>query len=180
VIVLTPDRPWAFHPELNFRSFRFCLGELTNKVVQWFSAYERIIADVAIFSVRRRRQCADTGRRNADTAITITGNGVGSGLGFACDVPLGRVVIASHGRRCEHGSSDRSCRQQFEYGHGISPLYVAAQRRLASPAGKRTKGDRRSSMTSSPDATLSIKNGFIILNWNLTCDKSLAHLASAS
>jgi hypothetical protein len=25
-------------------------------------------------------------------------------------------------------------------------------------------------MTSSPDATLSIKNGFIILNWNLACD----------
>jgi hypothetical protein len=92
-----------------------------------FSAYERVIADVAIFSVRRRRQWYVTRRRNADTAITMTGSGVGSGLGFARKVPLGQVVIASHGGRCQHSSNDHSCRQRLEYGQGINPSYVVAQ-----------------------------------------------------
>jgi hypothetical protein len=57
----------------------------------------------------------------------MTGSGVGSGLGFAREVPLGQVVIASHGGRCQHSSNDHSCRQRLEYGQGITPSYVVAQ-----------------------------------------------------
>jgi hypothetical protein len=41
-------------------------------------------------------------------------------------------------------------------------LYVAAQRLLASHNRKTDQGDRRSSITWSPNAPLSIKNGFMI------------------
>jgi hypothetical protein len=82
-----------------------------------FSANKRVIADVAIFAVRGRRQCSDARRRKGEMAFSMTGGRSGSRIGFPCDVPLGYVVLASHGRRCEHGSNDQSRRQELDYGH---------------------------------------------------------------
>jgi hypothetical protein len=49
-------------------------------------------------------------------------------------------------------------------------LYLAAQRRLASHSRQTDQGSPRSSMIWSPNATPSIKYGFINLNLILACD----------
>jgi hypothetical protein len=82
-----------------------------------FSADKRVIADVAIFAIRGRRQTSVTRRRHADMAIIITTGREGYLIGFPHDVPPGQVIIASHDGRCEYGRSDHSCRQELDYGH---------------------------------------------------------------
>src|SRR5450631_348278 len=81
---------------------------------QLFSAYKRVIADVAIFSVRgRRRKRADARRWNTDTAVNITSGGGGARIGMLCAVPRGYMALASHSGSCEHGCGDQRGRQKF-------------------------------------------------------------------
>jgi hypothetical protein len=92
---------------------------------QLFSAYKRVIADVAIFSVRgRRRKCADARRCNADTAVNMTGGGGGARIGMLGAVPRGYMALASHSGSCEHGCGDQCSRQKFKLSHQISPLHM--------------------------------------------------------
>jgi hypothetical protein len=96
-----------------------------------FSAYKRVIADVAIFSVRRRRRNADARRSNADTAVNITGGGGGARIGVLCAVPRGYMALASHSGSCENGCGDQCSRQKFKLSHLIYPLHMKSQRRVA-------------------------------------------------
>jgi hypothetical protein len=82
-----------------------------------FSAYARVIANVAILSVRGRRQCVDARRWNADMAVNISGSGMGARIGFLCGVPLGYVFLASHDGCREHRGGDQSRRQELDCGH---------------------------------------------------------------
>ena len=61
-----------------------------------FSAYKRVIADVAIFSVRGRwRKCADARRSNADRAVNsyMMGGGGSARIGVFCEMPRGYMVV---------------------------------------------------------------------------------------
>jgi hypothetical protein len=111
-----------------------------------FSAYTRVITDVAIFPVRgRRRECADTRRWNAGTAVNMTGGGRGARIGVLCAVPRGYMARASHSGSCEHGCGDQCSRQKFKLSHLISPLQMKSQRRVA-PLWK-WSSDRRIKVT---------------------------------
>jgi len=92
-----------------------------------FSAYKRVITDVAIFPVRGRcRKCADAWRWNADTAVHITGGGGSARIGAPCAVPRGSMARASHSGSCQRGSGDQCSRQKFKLGHLISPFHMKA------------------------------------------------------
>ncbi len=96
-----------------------------------FSAYKRVIADVAIFPVRgRRRKCADARRSNADRAVMMGGGG-SARIGVLCEMPRGYMAGASHSRRCEHGCGDQCSRQKLKLSHLIFPLHMKSQRRVA-------------------------------------------------
>jgi hypothetical protein len=79
------------------------------------------IADIAIRGCVDR--CADAQRWNAD----ITGEGGVARVGFLNDVPLGYIVLASDGGRCEHGGSDQSSRQELDGGQSTSPWMQEAK-----------------------------------------------------
>jgi len=82
-----------------------------NASLTSFSAYKRVIADVAIFPVRGRRgKCSDARRRNADTAVNMTGVGGGARIGVFCVVPRGYMALASHSGSCEHGCGNHCSR----------------------------------------------------------------------
>jgi hypothetical protein len=81
------------------------------------SAHKRIVAGIAIFSVRRRSKSADAWRRNAGIAVKITGGGGRANIGFLCNMPLDYAGLASDGGRREHDGSDQSSRQQLDRGH---------------------------------------------------------------
>jgi hypothetical protein len=96
-----------------------------------FSAYKRVIADVAIFPVRgRRRKCADARRSNADRAAMMGGGG-SARIGVLCEMPRGYMAVASHSGRYEHGSGDQCSRQKLKLSHLIFPLHMKSQRRVA-------------------------------------------------
>jgi hypothetical protein len=89
-----------------------------------FSAYKRVIADVASSPVRgRRSKCADAQRSNADTAVNIKGGGGSARIGVLCEMPRGYMARASHSGSCEHGCGDQCSRQKFKLSHLISPLH---------------------------------------------------------
>jgi hypothetical protein len=54
-----------------------------------FTAYKRVVADIAIFSVRRCPQWAEARRRNASIAVNIAEDGGRARIGFLCTMPLG-------------------------------------------------------------------------------------------
>ena len=53
-------------------------------------------------------KCADARRRNADLTINITRSGRGARTSVFSGVPLGYVIFASHGGRCQHAGGDQS------------------------------------------------------------------------
>jgi hypothetical protein len=90
-----------------------------------FSAYKRVIADVAIFPVRGRwRKCADARRSNADRAVDMymMGGGGSARIGVRCEMPRGYMVRASHSGSCEHGCGDQCSRQKFGFSHFVLHL----------------------------------------------------------
>jgi hypothetical protein len=153
--------PFVFHrPELNF-------GRLPRKAYNQggaaaFSANKRVIADVAIFTVRGHRQCSGAPRRNGEMAVSVMGRGDGSRIGFPHDVPPGFVILASHGGRCEHGSNDQPRRQELDCGHELL-LWIQRANTFRFARRQTNRGfDFIQDMA--PNATFSIKNFFRTLN----------------
>jgi hypothetical protein len=97
-----------------------------------FSAYKRVIADVASSPGRRpRSKCAGARRSNADTAVNMTGGGGSARIGVLCEMPRGYMARASRSGSCKHGCGDQCGRQRFKLSHLISPLHVKSQRCVA-------------------------------------------------
>jgi hypothetical protein len=89
-----------------------------------FSAYTRVIADVASSPVRgRRSKRAEARRSNADRAVNIMSGGGSARIGVPCEMPRGYMARASHSGSCEHGCGDQCSRQKFKLSHLISPLH---------------------------------------------------------
>jgi hypothetical protein len=87
-----------------------------------FSAYTRVIADVASVPVRgRRSKHADVRRSNANWAINIMGCGGNARIGVVYGIPRGYMARASRSGSCEHGYSDQRSQQKFGFSHFLSP-----------------------------------------------------------
>src|SRR6478672_4469592 len=53
------------------------------------SAYKRVIADIAIFSIWRCGKSTDAQRRNASIGVNVADGGGRTRISFLCNVPLG-------------------------------------------------------------------------------------------
>jgi len=114
------EGPHRFIPK---RPPTFVLAPTDPFLCAAFSAYKRVIADVAIFPVRgRRRKCTDARRSNADRAVMMGGGG-SARIGVLCEMPRGYMARESHSGSCEHGCGDQCSRQKFKLSHLISPLH---------------------------------------------------------
>jgi hypothetical protein len=56
----------------------------------------------------RHSKCADARRRNAGTAVSITGGEGGARIGVFCEVPRGcHMALPSHSGSCERSGGDQ-------------------------------------------------------------------------
>jgi hypothetical protein len=94
-----------------------------------FSAYTRVIADVASSPIRGRRSKRASARRsNGDRAVNIMSGEGSARIGVLCEMLRGYMACTSHSGSCEHGCGDQCSRQKFKLSHLISPSHMKSRR----------------------------------------------------